>query len=249
MTAMTSLKMTLLVLVLLLAGPALATVSGIARFDRDWRSANRESAGLAPLPSAVREAMVQVYGARAFGWRGAFAVHTWVAVKPRDAHEWRTHEVIGWRFWHGGSPLVTRTGPPDRRWFGAEPKLLAELRGAEAEAAIQAIESALPDYPFAADYHTWPGPNSNTFTAWIGRRVPALRLDLPPTAIGKDYLGATTLVSESPSGTGWQLSLFGVLGVLLAREEGLEINLLGLSAGIDPLDAAVKLPGLGRLGL
>jgi len=249
MPAMTPIKLTLLVLVLLLAGPALATVSGIARLDRDWHSASRESAGTAPLPAETREALVQVYAARAFGWRGAFAVHTWVALKARDAPAWRTHEVIGWRFWHGGSPLVTREGPPDRRWFGAEPELLAELRGAEAEAAIEAIEAALADYPFARAYRTWPGPNSNTFTAWIGRLVPALRLDLPPTAVGKDFLGATTLLSGSPSGTGWQLSLFGVLGVMIALEEGFEVNLLGLSAGIDPLDVAVKIPGIGRLGL
>lgn len=73
-------------------------------------------------------------------------------------------------------------------------------------------------------------------------------LDLPPTAIGKDYLADGSLVGPSPSGTGFQVSLFGLAGVLLAVEEGVEVNILGLTYGIDPLDLAVKLPGLGRLG-
>ena len=36
--------------------------------------------------------------------------------------------------------------------------------------------------------------------------------------------------------------------VLVAVEEGVEVNVLGLTVGIDPLDFAIKLPGLGRLG-
>ncbi|MCH7551721.1 MAG: DUF3750 domain-containing protein, partial [Proteobacteria bacterium] len=45
----------------------------------------------------------------------------------------------------------------------------------------------------------------------------------------------------------YQVSLFGLVGVLAAVEEGLEINLLGLSFGIDPLDLALKLPMAGRI--
>ena len=36
--------------------------------------------------------------------------------------------------------------------------------------------------------------------------------------------------------------------MLVALEEGMEVNLLGLTLGIDPLDLALKLPGIGRLG-
>ncbi len=71
---------------------------------------------------------------------------------------------------------------------------------------------------------------------------------MPPTAIGKDYLPGGALVAGAPSGTGYQVSLFGLFGVLAAIEEGLEINLLGLSFGIDPLDLALKLPMAGRIG-
>ena len=45
------------------------------------------------------------------------------------------------------------------------------------------------------------------------------------------------------------LSNFGVAGILIAAKEGFEVNLLGLSLGLDAVRPAVKLPALGRLGL
>jgi hypothetical protein len=233
---------------ILLAGPALALVSGEVSLDRSWYTASRDSAGIVPPAAATPEAVVQVYAARAFDWRGAFAVHTWIAVKPEGAASYVTYEVIGWRYWRDGNGLTRREGPPDRHWFGAAPRILAELRGAEAAQAIPQIEAAVATYPFASQYRTWPGPNSNTFTASVARQVPALRLDLPPTAVGKDYLGPTQVLAAAPSGSGYQVSLLGLAGVLAAREEGLEVNLLGMTFGIDPLDLALKVPGLGRLG-
>ncbi len=232
----------------LLAGPGLALMTDEVSLERSWSTASRASAGIMPPAASTPEAVVQVYGARAFDWRGAFAIHTWVAVKPAGADRYVTYEVIGWRYWHNGNGLTRREGPPDRHWFGAAPKIYAELRGDAAAEAIPQIEAAVASYRFAREYKTWPGPNSNTFTATIARQVPALQLDLPPTAVGKDYLGKTDFLAAAPSGTGYQLSLFGIAGVLLAVEEGLEVNILGLTFGIDPLDLAVKLPGLGRLG-
>jgi hypothetical protein len=36
---------------------------------------------------------------------------------------------------------------------------------------------------------------------------------------------------------------------MLAVREGLEVNLLGLSFGVDPVRPALKVPALGRLGM
>ena len=41
--------------------------------DRDWRTASREPAGIAPDPVVTDEAVLHVYGAPAWGWRGWFA--------------------------------------------------------------------------------------------------------------------------------------------------------------------------------
>jgi hypothetical protein len=211
-----------------------------------WRSASREPVGLAPDPASTPEAVVQVYAARAVSWRGYVGVHTWVAVKPELASEFVVYEVMGWRLRRTGSAVVRSARAPDGRWFGNEPELVADLRGAAAGVAIGQIERAVAAYPYADRYRVWPGPNSNTFTAFVLRGVPGLRADLPATAIGKDYLGSA-LIAGAPSGTGVQLSLLGVIGVLAAAEEGLEINLLGLTFGIDPLDLSLKAPFVGRI--
>ena len=216
-------------------------------FSQDWRTASRASAGLAPDPATTPEAVVQVYGARAVRWRGYFGVHTWISAKRENANHYTVYEVIGWRLYRGGSAVVVHNRPPDGRWFGAEPELLRELRGSGVEQIIDRIEAAVGDYPYADSYVIWPGPNSNTFVAFVARQVPELALDLPPTAIGKDYLGPS-LFGRAASGTGYQFSLFGLLGLTLAKEEGLELNLLGLTFGIDAVEPAIKLPLVGRLG-
>ena len=83
----------------------------------------------------------------------------------------------------------------------------------------------------------------------MARRVPELGAALPSNALGKDYLDGGRFLAPSPSRTGWQLSLYGVLGLTLAVQEGLELNLLGLVFGIDLARPALKLPLVGRLGL
>lgn len=214
---------------------------------RDWRTASRAPIGLAPDASSTPEAIVQVYAARAVRWRGYFGVHTWIAVKPPRADGYTVYEVNGWRLRRTGTAVVIGDRAPDSRWFGNAPELIAELRGDPAAEAIPRIEQAVAAYPYADSYRVWPGPNSNTFIAYVLRAVPELEADLPPTAIGKDYLGSA-LFARSPSGTGAQLSVLGVLGLLVGVEEGLEVNILGLTFGIDPLDLAVKLPLAGRIG-
>ncbi|MET0535708.1 MAG: DUF3750 domain-containing protein, partial [Steroidobacter sp.] len=170
----------------------------------DWRTASRESVGLAPDPATTPEAVVQVYAARTIGWRGYFGVHTWIAVKRSGANEFTVHEVIGYRLRRNGTAVVSRVREPDGRWFGAEPDLLKDVRGPGVDALIERIETSVQNYPYAGTYRIWPGPNSNTFTAFVMRDVPELRVDLPPTAIGKDYLGAIP-VALTPSGTGAQV--------------------------------------------
>lgn len=212
---------------------------------QDWRSASRAPVGLAPDAKVVHEAVVQVYGARTRGLKGLFGVHTWVAVKATDAPAWTVYEVIGWRLRYSDSAVVVRTRDPDGRWFGSEPELYAEKRGKGVDELIQRIDKAARDYPYAREYSVWPGPNSNTFTAWITRAVPELEVDLPATAIGKDYLG-NALVSSAPSGSGFQLSLGGLLGIAASGVDGLELNLLGLNFGVSP--SGLKLPLVGRIG-
>ena len=233
---------------LLFSGPLLTLAFGSVSMRGDWRNATHRATGLAPDPVSYRDAVVQVYASRTFGWRGAFAVHTWLAAKPSGADRYTRYEVIGWRALGGGSALsISDYGAPDAEWYGAPPRLLRDVRGAEALAIIDKLPEAASSYPYAASYTMWPGPNSNTFLAHLGREIPALRLSLPATAIGKDYLAAGEFFAPTPSGTGYQLSLSGLVGVSAARDEGLELNVLGLVIGIDPRHLAIKLPGIGSV--
>jgi len=100
-----------------------------------------------------------------------------------------------------------------------------------------------------ARHRSWPGPNCNSFVAWLARAVPGLRAPLPPLAIGKDYLPGGIRRARAPSGTGRQLSLLGVVGSLVAVEEGIELRLLGAVLGLRPRRAELLLPGLGVLSL
>jgi Protein of unknown function (DUF3750) len=241
-------RMLLIFLLLLVALPLYTVLSGQVPLGRDFRTADRSSAGIAPSAETTPEAVVQVYYARALNWRGIFGVHTWIATKPENAAEYTIHHVVGWRLYRGLSAVVSSPGIPDGRWFGNEPTLLADLRGDAAAKAIPKIIEAVASYPYANDYAVWPGPNSNTFVAYVGRRVPELRMDLPATAIGKDYPINGSLLDRTPSGTGYQISMLGVLGVAVGREEGFELNLLGLNFGIDFFNPALKLPFIGRIG-
>ena len=231
-------------LTILLAGPALLAASNAGDEQPSWRTASRDSAGIAPKPEEAPEAIVQVYGARAYSWRGYFAVHTWVATKEAGADYYRVHEVMGWRH----NVVSSHRGDPDRHWYGAKPELYADIRGEEAEALIPKIYEAVESYPYPTEYEAWPGPNSNTFVAWVIRETPGLNVALPNHAIGKDYLGHR-IAAPVPGGAGYQVSLGGYVGLLAGVREGIELNVLGLSLGVNPLGLGIKLPGIGELAL
>jgi hypothetical protein len=224
---------------------AVTAAVGVQHARADWRTASREPVGLAPDPAQVSDAVVQVYGARTVGAKGVFGVHSWVATKPSGATQWTVYEVIGWRLGRAPSVVTVRERAPDGRWFGSAPELYADRRGPGVDTLIERIEQAAESYPYAGEYRAWPGPNSNTFTAWIARAVPELQVDLPATAIGKDYLGSAVFGS-APSGSGVALSLGGLLGVAAGPVDGLEINLLGLNFGVNA--RGLKLPIVGRIG-
>lgn len=234
-------------LILTLLGPIYISLFGNLDFQADWRTANRESAHIAPDPKVHHEAIIQIYSAPAFNWRGVFAVHCWIATKAKNAAQFTVYQVVGWRtFWHM-PPLLIEEDIPDRFWFGQKPTIIRDIRGDEAEKWIPEIHRIAEKYPYANDYALWPGPNSNTFPAYLARQLPGLHLALPPTAVGKDYLSSFSFFAKAPSGTGYQFSLFGILGILIAKEEGLEINFMGLVYGINFKKKAIILPGIGAV--
>lgn len=156
--------------------------------NNNWRTASREPAGIATSPSADSRAIIEIYAADAFSWRGWFAVHPWIAIKEEQATQYSVYEVTGWQVDRGLSAIRQyQTLTPDRYWFGSKPKLLVSIKGDKAALLIPKIQAAIELYPWTNEYSILPGPNSNTFVAWIGIQVPELELVLPFSAIGSGY--------------------------------------------------------------
>jgi hypothetical protein len=156
--------------------------------NTNWREASREPAGIAADPIIQKDAVIEVYAADAFSWRGWFAVHTWIAVKPQDATEYTVYEVVGWGVDRGLPALREyKTPTPDRYWYGAKPEKVLSIQGDKASQLIPQISEAVARYPWANEYTLFPGPNSNTFPEWIGLQIPELGLKLPFRAIGSGY--------------------------------------------------------------
>jgi hypothetical protein len=230
-------------------GPIIVLFSGQVDMSTNWRYANRSSANIAPDPKQFKEAIVQIYAARTYGWRGLFAVHTWIALKPENADKYTVYQVVGWNIFFGKDVLSITQDVPDRIWFGNKPWIIKEMRGDIAAELIPIINQAVNEYPYKSVYEYWPGPNSNTFIAYIGQKIPQLKLIMPAIAIGKDYLVNNHFVAKTPSFDGYQFSYYGAFGILFGKSEGLEINILGLVYGINPLKLQFTLPGIGSFRL
>jgi hypothetical protein len=212
----------------------------------DWGSADWSSARLLAPPAAKPEALVYVYAARTGRWKGIFAHHSWIVVKEKNAARYTRYDKVGW-----GRPVRTDGWPPDGRWFSNAPELVVAIEGEAAERLVPRVREAVKSYPHGewGGYRAWPGPNSNTFVAHVMREVPELGAALPPTAVGKDWHPTGQILGWTPSRTGIELSFGGLIGFAVGWVEGVEVNFLGLVAGVDLRRPALKLPGWGRIGL
>jgi hypothetical protein len=237
-----------LVFLVLIIAPLLISTTNYVLSDRrgNWQTADRSSAGLLPAASEHPDALVRVYAARTVRWRGIFAVHTWIVVKERGASRYNRYDYTAW-----GEPIRVDGFTADGRWFGALPEAVVSVDGKDAEKVIPKIRSVIENYGFRAygDYSPWPGPNSNTFVQAVLDAVPELRAVLPPTAIGKDYPYRGQWYGLTPSHTGAFVSLWGYMGLTVGWVEGIELNLFGGVIGLDMRRPALKLPGLGRVGV
>lgn len=158
---------------------AYASLSGEGLGKRPWHAAPRHSAGIAPDP--VRQAdvaMVQIYSAATYGWRGLVAQHPWLIFKRFGATAFTRYDVIGW---HAGDVIRRNYALPDGLWYGAQPKLLVDHRGDGVDAMIDQIELAIGSYPYANAYRSYPGPTATPFSPTSAGRCRHSSSTCPPT--------------------------------------------------------------------
>jgi len=234
----------LLSFVLLFLVPLMISAALHALGDRvkEWRTADRSSAGLLPPARVDQGAIVRIFSARTVRWRGIIATHSWIVVKEANAPAYSRFDCTAW-----GEPIWIDRFVPDGRWFGRMPEVIFAADGASAERMIPRIRDAVRGYAFQeiGDYRVWPGPNSNTFVAAVMSAVPEISATLPPTAIGKDFPVDGRWIGMTPSGSGIRINLGGYMGLTVGWVEGIEVNILGAVAGVDFRRPALKLPGLG----
>ena len=232
---------------LLFIAPLLARAAFYAMSDdpRSWRDADWSSTGILPAAADSAPARVIIFTGTAGAWKGIFSVHSWVVLKHANEPHWKRYDVVGW-----GQPIRINNWPVDGKWYGNKPVMLADISGPEAEKLIPRIEATVKDYNYSqtGDYRIWPGPNSNSFTAAILRTVPELGLALPSNAVGRDFRYGF-YAGRTDSGTGFEINLHGLAGLKLGWVEGVEVNFMGLVAGLDLRHPGVKLPGFGRIGI
>lgn len=173
------------------------------------------------------------------------AKHVFVDFKKGSEYRWRRIEIF-----NRDSGVVAETlgwwePRSDERW-DRDVRVLRMWTGDEARKLIVGLEVAALQYPWDGIYVPWPGPNSNTFLAWLTRHVPDFHFEFDHNAVGKDYTPSFRS-GETPSNTGVQVDT-PVLGFAVGFAEGIEIHFLQLTFGIALRNPAIKIPGLPRLG-
>ena len=102
---------------------------------------------------------------------GAIAVHYWFVVTD-DAgachrwEVWQTKNAGGTSIGHVHCDLKT----PDAGVGGGPSRVAAQWTGEEAK-RIAAVLGQPESYPHFQRYRYWPGPNSNSFVAWVLQRA------------------------------------------------------------------------------
>jgi hypothetical protein len=119
---------------------------------------------------------------------GAIAWHCWFVVSDETGRHrwevWQTKNAGGFCIGHVHRDLKQ----PDDGVGGGPSRLAAEWQGEAARRIAQVLANA-NTYPWCERYRAWPGPNSNTFVAWVLRQA-GVEHRLPRRAIGRGYFTA-----------------------------------------------------------
>ncbi|WP_114390212.1 DUF3750 domain-containing protein [Notoacmeibacter marinus] len=211
-----------------------------------WRQADWGSSGLLPPASEAEDAAIYILAARTGGLKGALAVHSWLVTKAPNAARYNRYDKVGW-----GQPVRQNSYPADGRWYSNDPFVVAAFHGDTAMRLLPQIEAAIRSYPFHrnGDYRIWPGPNSNSFIAHVLDAVPELQTALPSNAVGRDFRPGLFAFDIAPDHRDLHVTLGGLAGFAIGARYGLELQFLGLVAGFDFAQPAIKVPGWGRFSL
>lgn len=241
-------KKLLLAIMIVFIMPALATAGWWSLQDRpgSWHKADWSSSGILARAPARGEAAIYVLAARTGGFKGAFALHSWLVVKKPGSDSYDRYDKVGW-----GSPIRHNAYAADARWYSNPPEIITSVTGKDAERLIPVVEKAIAGYRFSTrgDYRIWPGPNSNSFVADVLRSVPELGITLPSNATGRDYAPGFFAFDIAPDWRDVHVTFGGLFGFAAGARSGIEVHFAGLVAGLDLARPAIKVPAFGNVSL
>lgn len=218
-------------LALLSTAAAQTTACGVPH--RDAQLPPRERAYVAVLSGEIPGVIEQV------------ARHAWIIAAIPGERTVRKWELVGtanrsdttepYRFFGGGDGDVAVHG-------------VIEGSPAEIERLSACLDAEAEHYDDRhATYFPIPGPNSNTFVA-EALRTCGIHVELPATAIGRDYRGVVG-AGVTESGTGVQLESW-VVGARIGLREGAEGHFAGLALGVHAWPPGITVPvNPGRIGV
>jgi len=119
---------------------------------------------------------------------GRFAWHYWFVVwDDTGAHRWEV-----WQTKNAGGTCIGHVHcdlkRPDDGVGGGPSRVAFQWSGEDAQRIARVLEKA-GSYPYCQRYRLWPGPNSNTFVAWVLREA-GVDFALNARGIGRSYLTA-----------------------------------------------------------
>ena len=119
---------------------------------------------------------------------GIIAWHYWfVVADDSGCHRWEV-----WQTKNAGGSCIGHVHRdlkrPDDGVGGGPCRVAAQWSGEPALRIAQVLR-AIENYPYCETYRYWPGPNSNTFVAWVLRQA-GVKQPLDPRGIGRNYRAA-----------------------------------------------------------
>ncbi len=238
----------LLVVLLMLAGPLATLAFGPVSLSRDWRTASHRSTRQAPDPATHREA--DRPGLRRPRLRLARRLRRPHLARGETGRRRRLHPLRGDRLVparrrHGG----IRLGPKRARRrmvrlaAAARPRSpRRRRRSGDREAAAGRRRVSRTRAPTARGRA--PTATRSSPTSAASCPSCASRCRRPPSA--RTTFRSARLRAHAQRHR-VQASLGGVVGVIAGGDEGFELNVLGLVTGVDLHVPALKLPGIGRV--
>ena len=138
------------------------------------------------------------------------------------------------------TPSAVDHRPPDSRWFGNRPDLIAERRGEGVDELITRIEQAVETLPLRGYVSRLARPELEHVRraraarrTGVARRSCRRRRSARTTSARRSSRGRRAARAHSSTCSACSALSAGV-------EEGVELNVLGLTFGVDPLDLVVE---------